>query len=177
MRLVKTTLAKGLRLNIIVYCALLMLSGCSGLSSLSEQSLFVEGSGATSTISDSRAVKVELDKALYAVKKGDVEAADKAFKAMLAQGAKSPVSLNHYAIYLREQWRMDEAEKIYLLALANSPNDSMTHWNLAIFYELYRGDYQQALVHYQNYQQHAKLPDKRVKHWIVDLTRRIKQES
>ena len=53
----------------------------------------------------------------------------------------------------------------------------MTHWNLAVFYDLYKGDYRQAVVHYKAYQKYAERPDKRVEYCITDLTRRVNQES
>ena len=125
------------------------------------------------TVDDSRTVKKLLNEALAAVAGQDYQQADKAFTDMLAAGARSPASLNHYAIYLREQWRIDEAEQVYQQALKYSPIDAMTHWNIAILYELYKGDYKQAVAHYQQYQQYASEPDKRVAAWIGDLQRRI----
>ena len=171
----------------IFFGVLLIITACSGLSVpsiTSDNKVAISPTATTSSahrampaVEDSRAVKLALEKALSAIKQNDDAAADSAFKSMLDLGAKSPGALNHYAIYLRRQWRMDEAETIYRQALAFSPNNAMTHWNIAVFYELYRGDYKQAVVHYKAYQQNAELPDKRVVHWIADLTRRVSQEN
>lgn len=175
---------KYLMSNILMLVLLLLISSCSSFQMFSEQSLSAnnapseEGSDAKvidTKVIDSKAAKIALSKALTAIQLNDIAAADHAFKAMVLAGAQSPTALNHYAVFLREQWRMDEAESVYLKALKSFPNNAMTHWNLAIFYELYRGEYKQALFHYQAYQQYAIAPDKRVIHWISDLNRRIEK--
>lgn len=154
----------------------LMLSGCSIMPDIAISGGAGTGEkSAVVKISDSRSVKNILAKALAAVEQSDIENADLEFQLMMEQGAKSPDSLNHYAIFLREQWRLDEAEKVYKQALKNSPKDPMTHWNIAVLYELYRGDYQQALEHFKAYQQSAPEADKRVAIWVGDLTRRLEQ--
>lgn len=162
-------------LSMTYSCAsMLKLSDQSSSNSFSEQSSTAQ---VTAKVTNSKEANIAFNKALAAIKINDSSAAENAFKTMLLEGVKSPTALNHYAIFLREQWRMEEAEDIYLRALKYSPNNAMTHWNLAIFYELYRGDYKQALVHYQAYQQFAESPDKRVVYWISDLTRRLEKES
>ena len=168
-------------LKILMIVLISITSSCSSIKILSDQSLSARDSftnkNSTIQIADSKEANLELNKALSAIKMQDIATADEAFKAMLLAGARSPVALNRYAVFLREQWRMEEAEAMYLQALKTSPNNAMTHWNLAIFYELYRGDYKQALLHYQAYQQYATSPDKRVIHWISDLNRRLEKEA
>lgn len=128
-------------------------------------------------IKDNRSARSELANALSALEQGNPVLADTAFQLMMEQGAKSPEALNHYAIFLREQWRLEEAEKVYKTALKYSPNNAMTHWNIAILYEMYRGDYSQAVKHYQAYQQGVIEPDKRVAGWIIDLHNRLAQQK
>ncbi|MFB1001682.1 MAG: tetratricopeptide repeat protein [Pseudomonadales bacterium] len=168
-------------LRILILVSIVMTSSCSSFLNFSDQSSSANNAHtereSNTQIVDNKKASVELNRALSAIEDHDMAAAESAFKAMLLAGAQSPTALNHYAIFLREQWRMEEAEAMYLQALKNSPNNAMTHWNIAIFYELYRGDYQQALDHYQAYQQYAASPDKRVIHWISDLNRRIEKES
>jgi len=168
-------------LKILMIVLISITSSCSIIKTFSDQSLSARDSfsdkNSTAEVTDSKEANIALNTALLAIKLQDIGTADKAFKAMLLAGAKSPVALNRYAVFLREQWRMEEAEAMYLKALKVSPNNAMTHWNLAIFYELYRGDYKQALLHYQAYQQYATSPDKRVIHWISDLNRRLEKES
>lgn len=168
-------------LKILMIVLISITSSCSSIKIFSDQSFSARDSftnkNSTIQITDSKEANVELNKALSAIKMQDIATADEAFKAMLLAGARSPVALNRYAVFLREQWRMEEAEAMYLQALKTSPNNAMTHWNLAIFYELYRGDYKQALLHYQAYQQYATSPDKRVIHWISDLNRRLEKEA
>ena len=124
-------------------------------------------------ITDTKLVEKQLELALASVAQHDFSAADTGFKKMLDMGARSPYALNHYAIYLREQWRIDEAETIYLKALQFSPSNAMTHWNIAVLYELYRGDFELALQHYRQYKTFALTPDSRINGWIADLERRL----
>ncbi|MBT8138864.1 MAG: tetratricopeptide repeat protein [Gammaproteobacteria bacterium] len=127
--------------------------------------------GADKVINESFAVKNSLAQALAAIDKGDYETAASAFQQMIKKGARSPDSLNHYAIYLREQWKIDEAEKVYLQALVLAPNSAMTNYNLGILYELYMGKQDLALKHYRRYQKALEEPDKKVAAWIKALER------
>jgi len=150
-------------------CVVLLLSACSTVPGGKLET------GKQAQISDSRSVQNLLAKALQAIDSNDSEAAAAAFTAMLEKGAKSPASLNHYAIYLREQWQLEQAEEVYLRALVSAPNDAMTHYNLGILYDIYLGKSELALKHYQKYQQVIAEPDKRVGGWINDLKRRSKE--
>ncbi len=159
------------RLKLLLLSFVMLSSGCSTLPQLS-----IGGSDATEQlVKDNRSVKTTLQAALTAIESGDSDVAAEHFLQMMEQGAQSPESLNHYAIFLREQWRIDEAEQVYRQALKYSPGDAMTHWNLAILYELYKGDNAQALAHFNRYKELAAEPDKRVNIWIADLNRRVSQ--
>lgn len=147
----------------LVVAALLLLAGCASTPD--------ERPYSDPVVNEPVAVKSSLASALAALDKGDSDAAAAAFQKMLDKGARSPESLNHYAIYLREQWRMEEAEKIYLRALVAAPNSAMTHYNLGILYELYLGKQDLALKHYRRYQKVIGEPDKKVGAWIKALER------
>jgi len=148
-------------------CALLVLSACS-----------ITGSQqGAETLTDTREVRALLTRAVSAQNANDLTGADLLFQEMMNYDPESPDALNSYAIFLREQWRLEEAEEIYLRALKYAPNDSMSHWNLAVLYDLYLGQAAKALKHYQAYQRVTEQPDKRVHGWLVDLQHRIKQQA
>ncbi|MGB5324695.1 MAG: hypothetical protein WBN40_04635 [Pseudomonadales bacterium] len=147
----------------ILACALLLLAACANTPK--------SGKVDDAVVNESVAVRNSLAMALAAMDKGDQEAAGAAFRKMLEKGARSPDSLNHYAIYLREQWRMEEAEKVYLQALVAAPSSAMTHYNLGILYELYLGKQELALKHYRRYQKIVEAPDQQVSAWIEALER------
>ncbi len=107
----------------------------------------------------------------------DTALAEQLYQQMISAGAKAPRSLNHYAVYLRKQFRFDEAEAAYRQALKNSPNHADTHYNLAILHELYQGDFVRAKKQYELYLSKATEPDPRVAGWIKDLGRRIEGGS
>lgn len=124
-------------------------------------------------LKDNAKIRAMLSNAKQAEDAGDIELAKSIYEAMIDSGAKSSRSLNHYAIFLRKQLEIDQAENVYLRALKYSPSDATTHYNLGILYELYRGDFSKAKQHYESYQANVEEADPAVKNWIVDLERRI----
>ena len=88
---------------------------------------------------------------------------------------------NRYAVFLREQGRLSEAEQVYLDALAVWQEHPDSHRNLAILYDLYMGRFDEALNHYRQYalliDEEGSPEDKQVKRWISDLQRRLKQQA
>ncbi|MGI9294573.1 MAG: tetratricopeptide repeat protein, partial [Pseudomonadales bacterium] len=81
------------------------------------------------------------------------------------------------ALLHREQGEFKQAEKTFLQAIKIWPGYASIQLNLGILYELYMGEMQSALEHYQNYQQLQSEPDKTIAGWIIDLQRRIKVAS
>jgi tetratricopeptide (TPR) repeat protein len=80
---------------------------------------------------------------------------------------------NRLAALLRQQGKFKQAEEHYARAIASWPAFAEAYLNKGILYDLYLGDKQQALDHYQLYQTLVDTPDRRVKGWIADLNRQI----
>ena len=78
---------------------------------------------------------------------------------------------NAYGIFLREQGQFDEAEGVYLQALALWEASADTHRNLGILYDLYKGEPDKALLHYDRYQALTGNENPVVAGWIADLER------
>jgi len=133
--------------------------------------------GTASSIADSREIRQLAVQASEAYERDDVASAELLYQEMMAHNPRSPDVLNSYAIFLREQWRLEEAERVYHRALRFSPDSVMTHWNIAVLYDLYLGDPRKALDHYEAYKRIAEKPDRRVHSWVVDLQHRIKQKA
>lgn len=91
----------------------------------------------------------------------------------LASDEKQLAAFNRYGIYLREEGRFNEAEQAYLSALDISSEFPDTHRNIAVLYDLYLGEQEQALQHYHRYQQLTQAQDQDVQRWIVDLERQL----
>jgi Tfp pilus assembly protein PilF len=113
-----------------------------------------------------------LNMALVYRQQGNMDEADNWFRKTLQINRDNLDAYNQYAIFLREQGRFDEAEKVYLQALARWEQHAATHRNLGVFYDMYRGDQTRALVHLQRYQELTGSSDRTVAGWIVDLQRR-----
>lgn len=80
---------------------------------------------------------------------------------------------NSYGIFLREEGRFAEAEQAYLSALDISASYPDTHRNIAVLYDLYLGEPEQALQHYHRYQQLTGADNREVAGWIADLERQL----
>jgi tetratricopeptide (TPR) repeat protein len=161
--------------KLLTFYLLWTLSGCTSVGAGFGNTF--KGGQAPNDSSEHSGVKTLMAEALQAIEQGDLNLATQRYKAMQKAGVHSPDTLNQYAILLRQKWHLDEALRVYKDALSMNKNYALTHWNLAIYYELYRGDYRSALDHYRNYQRLAPSPDPRVAGWITDLERRVVAQS
>ena len=109
---------------------------------------------------------------LIAQQQGDQEAALAHFDAALKANRYSCDAWNAKGIVLRQLGRFEQAEAAYQACIAADPKFADARLNLGILYELYMGDYPQALVAYQGYQQTLNTQDQRLAMWIADLERR-----
>jgi Tfp pilus assembly protein PilF len=104
-----------------------------------------------------------------------IDKADKAIETAVKLNPKNPYALNQAGIIKREQGAFEEAQSLYKNALAEYPNYSNAHLNLAILCDLYLQKIVCAKSHYQAYQEIEKNDDKQVIAWMNDLSRRESQ--
>jgi Flp pilus assembly protein TadD len=107
----------------------------------------------------------------------DIDQAEEAFKQALKVNPESAVSLNHLGIIYRGKGKFDEARSNYEKALKIDPNYAYAHLNYGILLDLYLGELDEAMDHYQRFQKLAPEEDKEVEKWIVDLERRMKKSQ
>ncbi|MCI0505879.1 MAG: tetratricopeptide repeat protein [Gammaproteobacteria bacterium] len=105
----------------------------------------------------------------------EIDQAEEAFKQALKVNPESAVSLNHLGIIYRGKGKFDDARSSYEKALEIDPNYAYAHLNYGILLDLYLGELEKALNHYQKFQTLAPQQDKEVEKWIVDLERRMKK--
>lgn len=105
--------------------------------------------------------------------KGDNQKAAAEFNRAINANMKNVDAYNQLAVLKREAGDFAAAESLYQKALAIWPFFPDGHKNIAILYDLYLGKPEQALPHYQAYQQLLPAPDKQVESWIADLQRRL----
>ncbi|MEM9323964.1 MAG: tetratricopeptide repeat protein [Pseudomonadota bacterium] len=84
---------------------------------------------------------------------------------------------NEVGILHRESGRFGEAEAAYLKAVTVKPDYALAHFNFGILLDLYLGRHEQALEHYQRYQELVPDEDKQVSRWIADISRRIERNT
>lgn len=105
--------------------------------------------------------------------KGDTEKAAAEFNRAISANLKNVDAYNQLAVLKREAGDFNAAEVLYQKALGVWPYYPEGHKNIAILYDLYLGKPEQALPHYQAYQQLLSSPDKQVDSWVADLQRRL----
>jgi tetratricopeptide (TPR) repeat protein len=88
---------------------------------------------------------------------------------------------NRLAILLTRQGEFEQALGHYQNALDSWPGFTVAYLNRGILLDMYMGKKQQALKDYQTYQGLMSLtqgqPNKKVRGWIVDLSRQLKQQG
>ncbi|MET0355828.1 MAG: tetratricopeptide repeat protein [Cellvibrio sp.] len=105
--------------------------------------------------------------------KGDATKAAAEFNRAIIANPKNLDAYNQLAVLKRESGDFSAAENLYQKALAVWPFYPEGHKNIAILYDLYLSKPEQALPHYQAYQQLLEAPDKQVDSWVAELQRRL----
>ncbi len=118
-----------------------------------------------------------LNLGIIARQKGDLKAAKQHFSHAIEVNPGNQEAYNQLALLYRKQGEFKQAEETYLQAIKVWPGYADVQLNLGILYELYLGEMESALQHYENYQQLQSEPDRKVAGWIIDLQRRIKVAS
>jgi tetratricopeptide (TPR) repeat protein len=113
-----------------------------------------------------------LNKALsqYHLKQFDL--AITSLKAAEVINSSNPFSYNLQGVLAREQGKFIEAEKYYQKALSIWSDYPEAHLNIAVLFELYRGEFVKAKAHYQAYLQ-LKPDDTKTKQWLAGLEIKI----
>jgi lipoprotein NlpI len=83
------------------------------------------------------------------------------------------VANNQLGIVLRSQGRFAEAKAAYEAAILADPEYAIAYMNLGILLDIYLRRPEEALAHYERYQDLLAEPDRTVAGWIVDLRRRL----
>jgi tetratricopeptide (TPR) repeat protein len=99
------------------------------------------------------------------------------FLISIEQDKQDAIAYNHLAIIERQQGLFEPAKQHYLQALKINPEYANAHLNLGILLDIYLQQWDDALAHYQKYQELTGAKDESVEKWIVDLQRRINRKT
>lgn len=103
---------------------------------------------------------------------GREEAAQQALERALVLNPTHAAAYNQLGIVMRQQGKFVEAEQAYVDALAIAPDYALAHYNLGVLLDLYLKRPDEALAHYERYQDLVS-GDDQVRKWIIDLRRQL----
>lgn len=104
---------------------------------------------------------------------GQFDQAETSVRRALEINPENAMAYNILGLIHREAGRFQEAREDYERALKTDPLFADVHLNIAILLDLYLGQPQIALQHYERYQEISGGEDKQVKLWIADLKQRL----
>ncbi|MEX1031865.1 MAG: tetratricopeptide repeat protein [Cellvibrionaceae bacterium] len=110
-------------------------------------------------------------------RQGKLELAEQAFAKAIEVNSLNLDAYNQLALVNREAGNFETAEKYYRAALEVWPKHAPSHRNLGILYDLYMGQLEKALRHFEIYQYLQSEEDRRITGWIIDINRRINDSS
>lgn len=102
-----------------------------------------------------------------------IDRAEQAFEQAILVNPLNIEAHNQLGLLKREAGDFQAAEQHYLAAIKVWPKHANSHKNIGILYDLYMGQSEKALQHFEIFQYLQAEPDRQMAGWIIDLQRRM----
>lgn len=106
-------------------------------------------------------------------RQGRTADAERVLRAALERDPRSALACNLLGLAYREAGRFTEARQAYEQALAIDPAYLDARFNLAVLYDLYLQQPEQALINYELYRRAGGEQDAMLERWIADLRQQV----
>lgn len=113
------------------------------------------------------------DLGLQYLQLNELDEAERAFEKSISLDSGDFVAYNHRGVILRRKGDFSGAKNMYQSAIKYKPDYANAHLNIAVLYDIYLYDLDEAMRHYKKYQSLTDNGDKLVGKWVIDLERRI----
>lgn len=107
--------------------------------------------------------------ALIQIKKDNLKQAQTYTTKALEKNPKMSQALNLSGYLAQKEGKISLAKTFYLQAITNKPDYALAHYNVALLYDVYLQDIEQAIKHYQLYLKHNERKDKKTEDWLEGL--------
>ncbi len=107
--------------------------------------------------------------ALINIKNKNLEQASFYAKTALEKNPNMAQALNLSGYLAQKSGNINQAESLYLQAIANKADYALAHYNLALLYDVYLQDIAKAVEHYQLYLANIKQKDEATENWLQGL--------
>ncbi len=104
---------------------------------------------------------------------GRTAEAEQVLRAVLERDPRNAAAYNLLGLAYREAGRFAEARQAYEQALAVDPAYADARFNLAVLYDLYLQQPEQALINYELYRRAGGEEDAMLERWIADLRQQV----
>jgi tetratricopeptide (TPR) repeat protein len=106
---------------------------------------------------------------LIQLKRDKLDDAKRLLKDALEKNPKLPQALNLLGVVEQKNGNINEAEALYTQAIKEKADYALAHYNLALLCDVFLGDINKAVLHYERYLDLIEHTDQETVNWLQEL--------